>query len=173
MQGQRLIGQVTWTKQDTDYSIGRIQHELEDYGGAHCWTKVDEGGIGGGVLDGLVHQGWNASGVQFGGSSSDKEQWPILRHELYWIGKETFDTGEIAGDFSDELISELTDIRYTYDRRHTKPIIEDKTTFKKRRGFSPDLAESLFIALYEPPAPMLFGTTSVAANARRSPRRRR
>ena len=50
-----------------------------------------------------------------------------------------------------ELISELTQLKYKIVNSHGTIRLEEKEEMKKRLGKSPDLSDSLCLAYYEPP----------------------
>ena len=126
--------------------------------------KVDETGIGSGVVDALkmrirVNQlRHKVIGVNFGSQASDPEMYLNQRCEMYVDLAHRFRTENITLKYmkvkiEEDLKTELSDIRRDYDGRHTQPIIEKKEEFRKRHGRSPDFADSMALAFYIPPKP--------------------
>lgn len=155
--GPELHFQRSWGKYGTTETTGRTIHELTAYGlGPDDVTiHVDATGVGGGVADELREKGWDAVDVHFGGKSSDPEAWPNLRHELWWQLRERVFAGRlapIAGGRLDEVaMAQASDVQFTYDTRHTMPIIETKEQAKRRGTKSPDRAESWMLAFGQLP----------------------
>ena len=87
-----------------------------------------------------------------GSAAQDRERFVNLKAERYWYLRERFQRGEVSG-LNDEMLAELASISYLIDS-HGKTAIEDKASVKSTLGRSPDLAESLMLALgeitYEP-----------------------
>ena len=121
----------------------------------HRWQPdacfVDEGGIGGGVVDRLHQLGFGfVQGVNFGGradyarggaKSNNKraEMWLTMRH---WLER-----GSLP---KDELLSaELTAPLYTYDAQNAIKL-ERKEDMKKRGVPSPDVADALALTFAYP-----------------------
>jgi phage terminase large subunit len=122
---------------------------------------IDEVGVGASVLDfadRLVRdfeefKGLDIVGVNFGKTPHDPEKYKNQRCEAYGLLADRFRTGAIGGNgfFGDEAVADLSDIHYTFDGRHSQPLIEPKERFKERNGHSPDYGDSIALAFYEPP----------------------
>lgn len=108
--------------------------------------KVDDDGVGGGVTDKLRDMGADVVPVHNGGKPSDGKLYTSCADEQ-WFGF-PMDRVDIPDD--PELMAELSARQYRYtpdDRRK----IESKADFKKRYGRSPDKADALLLAFYDPP----------------------
>jgi hypothetical protein len=94
--------------------------------------------------------------VQFGGSASDtivssldkrpaKEVYDSMVAELWHVGKELIVAGQLKGihkDMAKEMVAR------TYGSSGRKIWVEPKPKMKERLGFSPDIADAGFIALF-------------------------
>lgn len=117
--------------------------------------KVDETGVGGGVVDILRGRGYNnVIGINFGGKPQDADKFADLPSEM-WC---TFPISEVSLMNDSGLFHELTDRRFSYDRKARRQV-ESKDSYKARNsGKSPDKADSVLMLFYEPKInrPMLY-----------------
>lgn len=144
--GSRIVRQDHWNGMDLMESVGKVRSILADYPPMDS-VKVDVIGLGAGVADRLREQGYPVVDINVGAGSSDSEQWQNLRCELWWQLRERFREGAIAGSLDDVTMGQLSSIRYKYDSRHTKPVIESKEDAKRlRKVKSPDRAEAVMLA---------------------------
>ena len=108
--------------------------------------KVDEIGVGAGVVDTLKAAGLPVIGVNVA-RKSNNELYKNLRTELWFNGRDWLKYGKIPDD--DRLKSELTAPRYDYTP-DGKYMVEKKDETKKRIGRSPDIADAVLLAIYNP-----------------------
>jgi phage terminase large subunit len=117
---------------------------------------VDEGGVGGGVLDRLREQRLpgNVLGVNAGsGADNDPDDRLVnMRAQLWWTAREALYRGEVSlarlpDDAYARLRSELTAPTYRFTSGG-KVQIESKEELKKRGISSPDLADAFCLWLY-------------------------
>ena len=117
--------------------------------------KVDETGVGGGVVDILKSRGYrNVIGINFGAKPQDTDKFADLPSEM-WC---TLNIGEISLLNDAGLFHELTDRRFSYDHKARRQV-ESKDSYKARNGGkSPDKADSVLMLFYEPKInrPMLY-----------------
>jgi len=117
--------------------------------------KVDETGVGGGVVDILQSRGYReVIGINFGSKANEEDKFADLPSEM-WC---TFNISEISLLNDSQLFHELTDRRFSYDRKARRQI-ESKDSYKARNGGkSPDRADSVLMLFYEPKIirPMLY-----------------
>jgi hypothetical protein len=113
-------------------------------------VKIDEIGIGKGVLNRAQELKEPFFGIDVGESANDPEHFANRRAEIYWEGRELFEHGEIDIDEDDEdLAAELSSIRYM--RTSSGQIqIESKQHAKDRGVPSPNRAEALFFSFAKP-----------------------
>lgn len=84
--------------------------------------------------------------VNFAGSSSDNEKYPVLRDELWFGGRAFFNAGGSMYQDS-RLESELVAPTYAPDPKGRNKV-EKKSDTKKRIGRSPDRADASLLAIY-------------------------
>jgi phage terminase large subunit len=105
--------------------------------------KVDDGGVGGGVSDQLKHWGAKVIRVNFGAKSTQPNKYADLATEMWF----EFPIDEVSLPDDEELMDELSERRYDYDKNEVKRI-ESKKDFKPRIGRSPDKADALLLSFY-------------------------
>ena len=125
-------------------------------GNNHDMTiKVDETGVGGGVVDILQGRGYrNVIGINFGSKPQDTDKFADLPSEM-WC---TFPISDVSLLNDSGLFHELTDRRFSYDHKARRQV-ESKDSYKARNGGkSPDKADSVLMLFYEPKIirPMLY-----------------
>lgn len=126
--------------------VVRAVHELERRVGRKVSAvKVDEIGVGAGVLDRLVEIGIPACGVNVGAGARDKERFRNARAELFWSLRERLEAGDMALDEDTALATQLNALRWRVDSRG-RIELEDKAETKRRIGRSPDDADALMLA---------------------------
>ena len=152
--GNTALPFENYRKADTMITVGRIVHKLtalmKEYNCGHATINIDEGGLGGGVVDRLrevcgeknLHVTIN--GCNFGGKSRDSAYANFVT-EAYFSLRDRLVNGEIILPRDDELIAQLTTRKYLLTSSD-KLILEDKKSFKKRIGRSPDRADALCLA---------------------------
>lgn len=117
--------------------------------------KVDETGVGGGVVDIMKSRGYTeVVGINFGSKPQDTDKFADLPSEM-WC---TFPINEVSLLNNDRLFHELTDRRYSYDHKARRQV-ESKDSYKSRNnGKSCDFADSVLMLFYEPKInkPMLY-----------------
>jgi Phage terminase large subunit len=112
---------------------------------------IDEGGVGGGVVDRLRQLGFKPTPVNFGAKPDGltRERVANKRAEMWARMREWLAGGSIAD--SDDLENELTGPEYRYDADN-RIILEKKEDMKKRGLLSPDRADALALTLAYPVA---------------------
>lgn len=113
--------------------------------------NVDVIGLGAGVVDRLKELHYDVYGINVADRASDPERFANLRAEGYWRLRERFERGQIMIPDDDELINELTSLKYKIVNSNGQIRMEEKEEMKKRLGKSPDLADSLCLAFLAPP----------------------
>jgi phage terminase large subunit len=142
---------VVETQIFTKLSVPQVAREVVKITGNNITipVKVDDTGLGGGVTDLLQEWGFNAVGVNFGGSAKQKDLYNNTISEMWFNFKDIIDKVSIPDDT--ELKSELMTREWHLDNRG-KRCIETKDNYKKRGFRSPDKADGLLLAFYEPDA---------------------
>lgn len=107
--------------------------------------KVDVSGIGAGTCDKLRELGANVIEVNFGGKPSEPDKYTSVADEMWF----NFPISEARIPDDIELIQELSTRQYAYTTKDQRKI-EPKEVFKKRLGRSPDRADGLILAFFQP-----------------------
>lgn len=133
---------------DTMTNVVEAERIVEEYGLAWEDVNIDDIGIGRGVTDRLKEKGHPVNGVSAGSASRVTRKYANLKAELYW------DMGQAVKrpDFILEANphwEQLTWIKYKVNSDKQLKI-EDKQALRKRKGKSPDYAESLMLTFFEP-----------------------
>ncbi len=144
---------------NTMETCGTLIGSLEETGAVVA--KVDEIGIGRGVVDRGRELKKPIVGINVGMTAKDNEHFMNIRAEGYWTLRQMFERGEIDLDPNDEdLVAQLVELRY---KRTSKGLIqiESKDEMKRRNVESPDDADAVMLAFLP------------AESAPRAPRTRR
>lgn len=137
----RLVGEHA--KQATTETTGRVIAALRDTNADE--VRVDGVGVGGGVVDQLVEQGFIVVDMQSGAGAVDREHFANARAEWYWALRQRFEDGDVDLDpDDDELAAQLGSIRYKFMSRG-QVLIESKDDMKKRGLPSPDRADAVML----------------------------
>lgn len=136
--GMKVIKRNRWHGLDTQ----TLAKEIWDFIGKDpsIQINIDDTGVGGGVTDRLKELGAKVNPVNFGSSANDKDKYDDIVTEMWF--EFPVDEADIPDD--DELMDELTERLYDYDKREIKKV-ESKKDFKKRFGKSPDDADGLLL----------------------------
>lgn len=141
---------VDWhTGKDTMKTAGKAIRLFREYGfkKEFDWFVVDDTGVGGGVTDRLVEEGYNVLRVNFGESSSDQETYANLKAEIFWHLRSVFRGNEIKIIDRGKLVGQLPTVRYDMTGKGQIAIV-DKKKMKKEGFTSPDFADSLALAVW-------------------------
>lgn len=115
---------------------------------------VDDGGVGGGVVDRLHQLGfWQVRGVNFGSRSDyarSGERGANKRTEMWLSARDWLARGSLPKD--EVLAAELTAPMYRYDAQNAI-VLEKKEDMKKRGIPSPDVADAFCLTFAYPVAP--------------------
>jgi len=109
--------------------------------------KVDDTGVGGGVTDQLNDLNYSAIGVNNNQTASNPDRYPNAISEMWFNLRDLMPQIELPK--SEKLKDQLTQRRYGIDKQGRR-FVESKDEYKKRCGESPDLADSLLLAFYQP-----------------------
>lgn len=113
--------------------------------------RVDDTGVGGGVTDILIADGYNVVAINFGARALDADKYPN------WISEAWFHIEQIISTISipqsDDLLQELTTRKKKMDNQGRRRV-ESKDEYKKRGFRSPDLADAMIIC-YAPAQPKM------------------
>lgn len=160
--GNKIVFETAWSGMDTMQTVGKVRGLLIPYPQVSA-VKVDVIGIGAGVADRLREEKYPVVEINVAMQARDSEAFASLRHELWWNLRERFQHGEIGGPLDDTTMGQLSSVRYKYDSRHTRPVIESKDDARKRGVKSPDRAEAMMLAFAPDPKPAVPVLSPVAA----------
>jgi hypothetical protein len=114
--------------------------------------KIDDDGIGGGLVDQLENDGWNVVPVNAGSIAFDSDTFTSRRSELWYATRDRaedlqLDLSRLDPDNLKELRKDLLAVRYKMNGRGQR-VIEEKDALKKpdRLKRSPDWADGLNLA---------------------------
>jgi phage terminase large subunit len=172
--GMKVFDLVTHHKQDTTYTTGTILATIRDYLKKfkhikNVRIKIDDDGVGGGVTDQLkeiinekgldyevypIHNNSTAENAEDDEHYNNlgTENWArvrnILQEHFSAIVQGKDPVVQLPND--SKLISQLTTRKYRIDSRG-RVSLERKEDMKKRGLSSPDRADAVVLAFYEPP----------------------
>lgn len=137
----------TSTGHDTMRTTGEVIRALRIHGAVIA--KVDEVGVGGGVVDRLREQRIPVVGLNGGARPKDRQRFVNARAEGYWGLRERFEHGDIDIDPDDEVLEEqLSCIQYKLDSAG-RIQIESKEEMRARGIASPDRADGVMLVYAE------------------------
>lgn len=168
--GAKVFEFRKYTKKSTMETAGNVIKCCKDYMNSHkniknCIIKVDDSGVGGGVTDRLkevIHEEklpYKVIPVNNGESATD-DYYFNLGGQIWGHIKELLEVNfsnsiqgkedvQIELPYDEEMIKQLS-IRKYHMTSKGKIQLESKDEMKKRGVGSPDTADSLSLALYEP-----------------------
>jgi len=133
---------------DTQKTAGKAIAMFKELG----WSKehdrfvVDDTGVGGGVTDRLVEEGYTVLPVNFGSSPENKEDYKNLKAEIFWTLRQVFKSYQIRILDKGKLLAQIPTIRYDYIGG--KLAIVGKQKMKSIGIESPDFVDSLALAVW-------------------------
>lgn len=136
----------SWSGASTTETVGYIKHYAK---GAKI-IRVDEIGVGGGVVDQAKAEGLPVVGVNVQTRAKKPEEFTNLRAELYWKLREALNPENpkaigLPPD-DDVLVAQLSSIKYKIVNAGGKIQIESKEDMRNRGIKSPDRADALMLA---------------------------
>ncbi len=148
-QGERVLSVRSYERMDTMRLVYEVLGTVADTGATAVF--VDEGGVGGGVVDRLRELGAPVYGVHFGGSAQRPTRFYNRRSEIFWELRRLFDLEAIAIPRDEELAGQLLGLRYDISSSG-QVRLEGKREMRKRGMPSPDKADALALAFLVPPS---------------------
>jgi hypothetical protein len=136
---------ITMEKNDTMEVAGRVATEISDK--EPQMTFLDVIGLGAGIYDRLRELGHRVTAVNVAEKAPTDHRFKRLRDELWWRVREKFESGIISIPADDELIGELSSIKYKSES-DGRIKVEAKADMKKRGLKSPDKADALCLTYY-------------------------
>lgn len=155
VRGVSVVAVWQYPRQSTMVTAGKIS-KLADFMEADS-IRIDEAGVGGGVVDRLWELGHNVAGVDVSRKSTQPDKFANLRAEYYWDLRSRFEEGSIslkpiAEKLSKtamvQLVEQLSNLRYEYNSSQ-KIAIWTKEKMRREGIKSPDFADALMLAFSE------------------------
>jgi hypothetical protein len=146
-QGRDIIGIKRFKGDDTMTVVGHVIECIEEYKPA--LVVIDEGGVGGGVVDRLKEQRYKIRGVNFGNKSKNPLMYGNLRAQMWGDMRNWLKTASIPSDrvLKTDLISPVM----KPDSKGTI-FLESKKDMKARGLASPDAADAICVTFAFPVA---------------------
>jgi hypothetical protein len=144
-QGNVVLDIVTWSGRDLMESTGRVVRLIHEHQVDPRNVYVDDGGLGGGVVDRLLEQNFNINPKGFGTRSPDPSRFANWRSWAYWKLRREFEDREIAIPDNPRLTSDLTTLRYEF-RSSGEIQIMSKEKMRKLGFESTDYSDALLLA---------------------------
>ena len=148
-QGQRVLAEHSLGRIDTMRLVYEVLMTADEMGVTAIF--VDEGGVGGGVVDRLRELGAPVYGVHFGGAAQRPTRFFNRRSEIFWELRRLFDLQSITLPRDEELAGQLLALRYDVSSSG-QVRLEGKREMRKRGMPSPDKADALALAFLVPPS---------------------
>ena len=149
--GRKIENLNVYTQKSTRETAGLARHIANLNNTRNI--KIDEIGVGRGVVDSLEEEGFINIGVNVAERSYNPDRFANLRAELWWNLRESLDPDIVKNPEpltlppDDELLAELSAVKFKFTPRGAIQI-ESKEDMKKRLGRSPDRADAVCLALY-------------------------
>jgi hypothetical protein len=144
IKGHKVLPQVIIRGMDTMQLAKRV-YELSLEHLAES-INVDVIGVGGGVVDALQSIGCPVNGVNVAEPAWDSDKFANRKAEGWWVVRQRLLDGDLSLPDDKDLERELM-CSYRYNLTG-KIVIEPKDAVKKVLGRSPDMADSLVLALF-------------------------
>ncbi len=148
-QGERVLSVRSFERMDTMRLVYEVLGTVADTGATAVF--VDEGGVGGGVVDRLRELGAPVYGVHFGGSAQRPTRFYNRRSEIFWELRRLLNDALITLPRDEELAGQLLGLRYDISSSG-QVRLEGKPEMRRRGMPSPDKADALALAFLVPPS---------------------
>ena len=145
--GREILSIRRYKGDDTMTVVGHVIETIEEYDPA--MVVIDEGGVGGGIVDRLKEQRYKVRGVNFGNRSKNPLMWGNKRAEMWGAMREWLKTANLPPDRA--LKADLTGPIYKPDSKGSI-FLESKKDMKARGLASPDAADALAVTFAFPVA---------------------
>ena len=140
------------TKAPITEQVERLRDFTADMEGVRI--HVDDTGVGGGFTDLARAEGLKVDGVNFAQKPKDADRYPNAASEMWFDFADKLTTVglENLAEYRPDLLSELSQRSWSFDSS-ARRVVEQKSAFKAAGNRSPDLADALLLAFYEPKTP--------------------
>ncbi len=147
--GQRVVALKSFGRVDTMRTAGEAALMARELGAEAIF--VDEGGLGGGVVDRLRELQAPVYGVQFGRKAPHPTRFANYRSEIFWELRRLLNDRLIALPNDEEMTAQLLSLRYDVSSSG-QVWMESKRELRKKNLPSPDRADALALAFMTPPS---------------------
>jgi hypothetical protein len=150
--GLKVIGRRDFQKQRTNVIADNVMDLAitKDADGRdiskEIRIKIDDTGVGGGVTDILLEQGYNVVPVNFGADAVNKDKYINTISEAWFEISEIL--SQIAAPDNDRLKTELVNRKAARLDKKGRRGVESKDDYKKRGFQSPDDADAFLLCFY-------------------------
>lgn len=141
--GLKIIDWKEYTKKDIIETATLL---IDFVGNTKDLVLIDDTGVGGGVTDYMRTYGYNAHGINFGGSPKNSDRYNNIVSEMWFEFRDIIDQVSLP-DIS-RLKSELSSREWKMDIKQRR-VVESKDDYKKRGFKSPDYADALLLCFYD------------------------
>lgn len=137
-QGRDIVGIQSYRGEDTMTVVGYVIQAIEQY--RPLMTVIDEGGVGGGVVDRLKEQRYKVRGVNFGAKSTNQMMYGNKRSQMWGDMREWLRTATIPDNryLKADLLAPTQ-----YPDSKGAIFLESKKDMKARGLPSPDYGDAL------------------------------
>ncbi len=148
-QGERVLSVQSFERMDTMRLVFEVRRAVRVWNAEAVF--VDEGGVGGGVVDRLRELGAPVYGVHFGGAAQRPTRFYNRRSEIFWELRRLLNDALITLPRDEELAGQLLGLRYDISSSG-QVRLEGKPEMRRRGMPSPDKADALALAFLVPPS---------------------
>jgi len=149
-QGDRVLYTDSWGKTNLMETTGIILQKIERFGINPKNVNLDAVGVGAGVYDRLKELKFNVNSIIAGGEPKDKTRYINIRAEMYDELRARFEAGTISMPDDPELIAQLSGTRFKFASDRRLQLISKEEMKHQYHLKSPDKADSLALAFYQP-----------------------
>lgn len=164
---RQILEVMAWKGVDLMQTAGKIQAKYNETlpGERPQVILVDVNGLGAGVVDRLYELGLPVRGINVAESTNITDRFLRLRDELWWKGREWFETLGVAmcsnnedkDDPAEQLARELVQPKYGF-MSTGKLKVESKDEMLKRGISSPDVGDAFILTMAEDVATLVGGS---------------
>jgi hypothetical protein len=136
--GFKMVDMIEVSKNSITEIAGYVENIDKDYQANHI--IIDETGVGGGLVDILIENGYdNIYPVNFASKAFEDDKYANLGTEMFFNLREFLKNRQVKLIPDDKLKQELMAMEYTFDIKGRFKLVDMKK-FKKKFGRSPDKA---------------------------------
>lgn len=148
--GEKILEAIVGSKQDTMWTANTLFRLCLKYKNHKKKVKIDETGVGSGVVDRLKElrpANTTIIGVNNGSDAQNKKEYADKITEMYFQYLDKLKNGEAYVMDDEELIVELSTRKYEFDSKGRLKVVS-KDKYKKEFGKSPDKADGWLLLWY-------------------------